>query len=574
MAVFTGTNGGLRNYRALEPLPLDQSSPSRQRQMSAKKTFYNRGSKIFEEFFSMTTIGCLRKGNNKSTAFSSEFNKSTLYGRPLFAAMEGDNKLDEKTMIAIAERMLLIRDDENWTMEDSKKDSWMSILGTRVQMGRTSIDISSSIVARGYANLVGVTKDSAQISFPPDPVCARLAMCLMDEQWTPSNTKAKGKEKKWWVNKVKIMFSEGLCVPEKGDFGEVMVALYFLLCADEERKAMDEQQEIQNKYKTFSVPLDAWLNRLVNGGKRTQVFKGGKHQGPTFGAIQVCRNYLRAYNTDWKELGDQKFLKLTYESGVGFYVFPGCQTIDLVFPLKIADSEFAPLVVSVKSRSYYADSLANAQLEEMRKRAKGAKWKCGLCLLVLFGLDPSSKEKDSKAKSPKAKSPNTKAKTPTNDLASGDASKLVDAKGKGSIVCKILRICGKDDFGISQSFENLTSIVPISEILTSHSFLTVHADAMESDTKRKKEFLNSCVRQKRNETVQELARNIVRPESKVPRRVSAQTPARRRSPRIQNSNETVQELARNTVCSETKVLSTKRKYNRSPRTGNKKRKKL
>eukprot|EP00980_Cylindrotheca_fusiformis_P005700 scaffold1190_cov69-Cylindrotheca_fusiformis.AAC.7 len=303
-------------------------------------------------------------------------------------------------MIAIVERMLLIRDDKNWEMEGSKKDSWMSILGTRVQMGQTSIDISSSIVAGGYANLVNVTKDTAQISFPPDPVCARLAMRLMDpdwnhdrtargmdkskdpsetkatgmdQDWDPSKTKAAGMPKDWWVKKAKILFSEGLCVPEKGDCGEVMVALYFLFCADEERKAMKDD------YRTFSVRLDSWLDRLEHGGHHSPAWvnfseRREEHKNvPMFGAIQVCRNYLRAFDTGWKELGNGSFLETMYKSGVGFYVFPGCKTIDLVFPLKMADAKFAPLVVSVKSRAYFSPKDVELELARMEAKAVEAK---------------------------------------------------------------------------------------------------------------------------------------------------------------------------------------------------------
>jgi len=50
-----------------------------------------------------------------------------------------------------------------------------------------------------------------------------------------------------------------------------------------------------------------------------------------FGTIQICRNYLRAYGDSWHSIGKQGFLEHIYKSGVGFYMFDGCKTIDLVF---------------------------------------------------------------------------------------------------------------------------------------------------------------------------------------------------------------------------------------------------
>ncbi|CAJ1935457.1 unnamed protein product [Cylindrotheca closterium] len=48
-----------------------------------------------------------------------------------------------------------------------------------------------------------------------------------------------------------------------GDFGEVMVALYFLFCADIARGSLKDNKE----YTTFSVPLNGWINCPINGGR-------------------------------------------------------------------------------------------------------------------------------------------------------------------------------------------------------------------------------------------------------------------------------------------------------------------
>jgi hypothetical protein len=111
--------------------------------------------------------------------------------------------------------------------------------------------VTSYLVAKGYANLTNVTSNFATFVYMPDPVCARLAMCMMDEQW--EFLKYHGKSKNWWSNAVKTIYSTGLCLPAKGDLGEVLTALYFLFCGDECRKTID------CKYKTFSVFLEDWI---------------------------------------------------------------------------------------------------------------------------------------------------------------------------------------------------------------------------------------------------------------------------------------------------------------------------
>ena len=160
-------------------------------------------------------------------------------------------------------------------------------------MGQTLLDISSTVVASGYANLVGVSENTARICFAPHLVCARLAMCFMDERWrhTPKGIELKGKSKTWWVEKAKKLFLEGLCTPEKGDFAKVMVGLYFLFCADEERHVA------KNDYLTFSVPFNRWVERLVGEDLREE--KPTDSSGVWFSAIQICRNYLSSFDENW-----------------------------------------------------------------------------------------------------------------------------------------------------------------------------------------------------------------------------------------------------------------------------------
>jgi hypothetical protein len=67
---------------------------------------------------------------------------------------------------------------------DCKLESCLSILATRVQMGQMSTETAYLLVSKGYANLVGFSNPGkVQICYFPDPVCARLAMAMMDENW-------------------------------------------------------------------------------------------------------------------------------------------------------------------------------------------------------------------------------------------------------------------------------------------------------------------------------------------------------------------------------------------------------
>jgi hypothetical protein len=89
------------------------------------------------------------------------------------------------------------------------------ILATRVQMGHVSRKVASTLVADGYAHLVGFVprsigleldidskskitthEDIAHICYLPDPVCAHLAMCLMDADWKSSDN-VKGQSPKF-----------------------------------------------------------------------------------------------------------------------------------------------------------------------------------------------------------------------------------------------------------------------------------------------------------------------------------------------------------------------------------------
>ena len=91
--------------------------------------------------------------------------------------------------------------------------------------------LASNLVAKGYQNLTGVTDNLTVTSFTymPDPVCARLAMCMMDETWRLDSLKSK--DKQWWCAALKTLCSSSLCLPDKGDAGDVLtVPLLPFLC--------------------------------------------------------------------------------------------------------------------------------------------------------------------------------------------------------------------------------------------------------------------------------------------------------------------------------------------------------
>jgi len=83
-------------------------------------------------------------------------------------------------------------------------------------------------------------RKSAQIAYLADPVCAHLAMSIMDPDWgitLPESTEHpsltfQGKPSEQWVEKLLLILSHGLCHPSKGDVGELFVMLYFLFCGE------------------------------------------------------------------------------------------------------------------------------------------------------------------------------------------------------------------------------------------------------------------------------------------------------------------------------------------------------
>jgi len=216
-----------------------------------------------------------------------------------------------------------------------------------------------------------------------------------------------GKGKQFWVAELTNLFSSGLVSPDKGDVGEIVVALYLLFCGDLLRKGFNKLDEPKHMYKRFSVPLDAWLRLLQNGGQDSSEVDT-KDSKVAVGFVQICRNHLRSYDRSWKSLEDQSFLRHLYQSGGAFYTCSNCSLIDMVAPIRVrkdnkGNDTYIPLLMSIKCRDRFNQKQARLELEKMRAKAMGWRWKdddkvfekCeeakplkkALCLLVVFDSD-------------------------------------------------------------------------------------------------------------------------------------------------------------------------------------------
>jgi hypothetical protein len=301
----------------------------------------------------------------------------------------------------------------------------------------------------------------------------------------------KGKTPKWWVDKMAQIFSQGLCSPEKGDVGEVMVAFYLLLSGDILRQSNSASCD------TFSVSLLGWIDTVQSGGqsaapsssrqtptqpsdtRRSQRIakkqksvelppqKASGPTGPdiynvTISFIQVCRNNLRSYGCDWAGFTDQSFLKYLYESATAFYVFAGCPMIDMAASMKITNTQssvesFAPLFISIKSHYYFGPADAAIECKRMRDEALRSECTRALCLLIVFGSPTDSK-----------------------DGQWALDSSAVKEMASGCVVARVLRIPVGDAFNVTDAFLKLTSGgAEIGEVIASHPFIRAHAKAPE-----------------------------------------------------------------------------------------------
>jgi hypothetical protein len=448
VAVFAGTTSALSNYNVTDDSILETVSSSRE---DIGDGYYEKGMVSFPPFVCTTTIGVLHGDATHDVEDEEEYYQSIRYGRPLFATMHKHNHLESSISIVLR-RMLLMKDD-SW---DENALSWLSILATRVQMGSTSVSITSELVAKSYANLISVPEhDTATFAYLADPVCARLAMCMMDGEWKfkskSDSFTMSGKPKTWWVEKVKFLYSSGLCRPEKGDFGEVMVALYFLFCGDECRRGCLKDNK---DYKKFSIQLHIWIASLLQHPSEPQqktpkISPSANHVEISF--IQVCGNPLRHYRKSWKDFADEKFLSYMYASGTAFYMYPGCPLIDLGAPMRFTKEgkvSYGALLISVKSWDYFRPGLASTICSEMTTKAEENNCTSTLCLLVVFGQEKVSNDKEY---------------TWTNEK--------LDNLIEGHNVSAVLRLPFEDRFNLTSTFISLTTSIDEPLLVEANNFI-------------------------------------------------------------------------------------------------------
>jgi hypothetical protein len=317
VGVFAGTTLKLANYRFVNIFSSNDYYVSISSRDVKRYTFKPPGERLPVPFHQTTTIGCcLRttKSNRESATAATDYDRAVPYGRPLFAKMAEHFHLENRMCIILG-RMLLsnvISYGEKWT---DTPESCLSILATRVQMGQTSMKTATELVSGGYVNLTGFSGLSGvRICCQTDPVCARLAMALMDENWSMKVKidDVNGMPKRWWVEQALKAFSSGLCRPEKENAGEVFAALYLLFCGDLLRK------EIDPSYRHFSVPLDRWVSNLIS---------------QSFESMEESTENL-------------------YESGNAFFANRIYEDFDIVAPIRYfydGHVRYAPLLVSVQA---------------------------------------------------------------------------------------------------------------------------------------------------------------------------------------------------------------------------------
>ena len=447
VAVFTGTTSRLTNYYA-EPPPVTFTR-------DPKGVYYSSGSYLYKPFYSLYTTGIFTSEPSEMYG-ETEYEKAIPHGRPLFAVMQKGGLLTNDKLYSILRRMLLGNDDFS-----SSPSACLSILGTRIQMGQTSVDLLSDLIAGSYATLTyysaspddkpNLSSNIARVCFEPDPVCARLAMCIMDAEWSISSegVALRGMNHTFWTGKISESFSTGLCLPNQGNLGELAGASYMLFCGDVLRKRIDPT------YNTFSVALIDYVVSLAQHQQPGQQLElssapssnrtGWKYSAAHVSFIQVVRNYMRF---PLKDLGNLDILKDMYNAGIAYYTYPMCEAFDLVGSIRLTalDGSFhyAPLAVSISTKRSLGANVA--ALTNMTKAFREARVH-GMGIRLVFDM---THKKD------------------VDLLSSADVNTLLS----GQNVFKVLVVHRDDPFGIVQLLLDTVSDGPVEcEIDSSKYFL-------------------------------------------------------------------------------------------------------
>ena len=467
VAVFTGTSSKLTNFLFESDSDLAQPAPPSRFFVPADRDYFSKGRMLHRPFIQTTTMGSCRDLIN-STLMLSEYERAAYRGRPLFAQMAKQGLLHE-SIPTILLRMLR---DVNW--QDDNRNGWINILATRMQLGQVSADVAADLVAKAYANLCSYNEDSrlVRLGYLTDPVPARLAMGMMDADFRVNATirltdrELRGQNKTWWTEKLFYLLSNEMVRPDKGDSGEISVALYMLFCGDLLRKAFNVENERSNPeaipYSQFSVSLDAWLQVMLSGGKLPDAPIDDCEV--SVGFIQVCRNPLRWYSDSWRCFKDPDFLKYIYESGIAFYTCNNCALIDMVVPLRIKSNGkgsidgfcYVPMLISIKSRQQFTQLEADKVFGNMAERADADGLERALCFLIVFGSSPGTKPFEG------------------NFSLTKDSMKVSEQLMNG-IVMKEMRVPYNDEFGLSAAFNAKPTPAQLeADLFASHDFLNAH----------------------------------------------------------------------------------------------------
>ena len=332
-------------------------------------------------------------------------------------------------------------------------------------MGQGSFEMNSNLVSNAYANLVYVDaqKKIAQISFFPDNVCARLAASMMNEEF--SLGKISGKNQNWWVGKAAELVNSKLCIPDRGDLGEVVAALWLLFVADKLRWSTSNKAfQFECSFLEVFLGMNGFVvnekeekkDKEENEGEESEEIK--KLVKATISVWQVCRNYFRSPFTVYTS---PSFLRYLYESGVGIYMYSACPTFDLLFSGKLGDL-FFPIFVSVKAWQDVTKGQVKTLLNEMKK-VNLASCPFSVRLLAFVGLNESKKlseivEEMKGEKREKKKKRNAKEEK--------------EKEGKGeSHLFGVVYLPTNDKWGFTDLLNATYLGTETTEIFISHSFL-------------------------------------------------------------------------------------------------------
>ena len=467
VAVFAGTNLQLTDYHFENDGMLVEAPRYSRGYQTKRREYFGTGMQVHSLFCETATMGSCLNLMPKNAGLS-EYEQAVYYGRPLFAHMATKGRL-EKNLPFILLRML---NHVKWNEEN--RIGWINLLSTRVQLGQLPAELAYYLVENSFANLLSYNCESraVRLGYLSDPVTAHLAMMMMDDSQSLGtflgSTPFKGRDKRWWTEKLMEIISTGMVRPDKGNFGEVVVALYMLFCGDLLRKLINEKN--MNKrgtkkqpYSQFSVALDSWLQLLLSGGKLPDATTANCKVAVGF--IQVCRNHLRSYDVSWKCLQDQSFLKYIYESGIAFYTFNGCPLIDMVVPLRITTNErghingfcYAPMLVSIQCQKEFSQRKAETECWEIQQKATASGLTRALCLLVVFGSEED-------------------AIPFYGDIAimESTTTKVSDLL-MAEVVAKAIRVPTNDEFGLAAAFDSMVSSTQLeAETFAGHNFLKAH----------------------------------------------------------------------------------------------------